>query len=108
MAGWDDGALSRMSQGFAAQQAAEHQGKPDAHPTIRETLGLPPAEAWPDYLYACREMPTRHCPVSYNSVCGDRPCARFGSSDETPWARDIALNLVAVHARGCLCPRCGS
>lgn len=41
--------------------------------------------------YPCREMPTRHCPVSYDNVCGDRPCARFESSDEAPWLADIDI-----------------
>lgn len=34
----------------------------------------------------CREMLTRRCPASYGPAgCGERPCARFESDDETPW-----------------------
>ncbi len=40
--------------------------------------------------FPCREMPTRHCPAVYHGVCGDgRLCARFESSDETPWWPEI-------------------
>lgn len=38
-----------------------------------------------DPAFPCRVMPTRHCPDSYGDVCGDRPCARYESEDETPW-----------------------
>lgn len=40
-------------------------------------------------VYPCREMPTRHCPAVYVGVCGDRPCARFESDDETPWLPEL-------------------
>lgn len=49
----------------------------------------------PEYLarfepvHPCRQMPTRHCPATYNNVCGDRPCARFEAQDETPWLPEI-------------------
>lgn len=42
----------------------------------------------------CREMPTRHCPVVYDGVCGERPCARFESEDETPWVPKLPSPLV--------------
>jgi hypothetical protein len=42
-----------------------------------------------DPVFPCREMPTRHCPAVYAAVCGDRPCARFESEDETPWLHEI-------------------
>lgn len=31
----------------------------------------------------CRRMETRRCPTLEG--CGDTPCARFESDDETPW-----------------------
>lgn len=34
----------------------------------------------------CREMPTRTCPDVFTEGCGDGPCARLESRDETPWA----------------------
>lgn len=40
-------------------------------------------------VYPCREMETRHCPAVYGDVCGERPCARFESEDETPWLSEI-------------------
>lgn len=43
--------------------------------------------------YPCRELETRACPKSYGDVCGDRPCARYESEDETPWAAD-AIELI--------------
>lgn len=33
-------------------------------------------------VYPCRDMPTRHCPAVYGSVCGERPCARYDIADE--------------------------
>lgn len=42
-----------------------------------------------DPVYPCREMPTRHCPAAYDAECGDRPCARFQSTDETPWVPEV-------------------
>jgi hypothetical protein len=38
-----------------------------------------------EIIYPCREMETRHCPLSFNGPCGEKPCARFESDDETPW-----------------------
>lgn len=46
-----------------------------------------------DPVHPCRVMPTRHCPVIYDGVCGDRPCARFESDDETPWVPEIAERI---------------
>ena len=43
-------------------------------------------------VHECRRMETRHCPVVYAGVCGDRPCARFESEDETPWLPEIAVD----------------
>lgn len=40
-------------------------------------------------VFPCRVMFTRHCPAVYDAVCGDRPCARYGSEDETPWRPEI-------------------
>lgn len=40
-------------------------------------------------VHPCREMSTRHCPISYDDVCGDRPCARFESTDPGPWLVEI-------------------
>ncbi|WP_203911186.1 hypothetical protein [Rhizocola hellebori] len=43
-----------------------------------------------DPAYPCRQMPTRHCPAIYQDVCGDdRPCARYESTDETPWLPEL-------------------
>lgn len=28
-------------------------------------------------VHPCRELSTRHCPVAYRDVCGERPCARY-------------------------------
>jgi hypothetical protein len=42
-----------------------------------------------DPVHPCRIMGTRHCPEVYEGVCGDRPCARFESDDETPWLAEI-------------------
>jgi len=39
--------------------------------------------------HPCRVMPTRACPRSYAGQCGDRPCARFESDDETPWLAEL-------------------
>lgn len=39
--------------------------------------------------HSCRQMPTRNCPAAYGAVCGDRPCARFESDDETPWLSEL-------------------
>jgi len=39
--------------------------------------------------HPCRQMPTRHCPASYGTVCGDRPCARHESEDPTPWYPEL-------------------
>lgn len=40
-------------------------------------------------VHPCREMPTRHCPAAIDAVCGDRPCARYESDDETPWLPEV-------------------
>jgi len=40
-------------------------------------------------VHPCRVMETRHCPAVYDAVCGDRPCARYESEDETPWYPEI-------------------
>lgn len=41
-------------------------------------------------VYPCREMSTRHCPAIYGEVCGDdEPCARYESTDETPWLPEL-------------------
>lgn len=40
-------------------------------------------------VHPCREMPTRHCPASYDAVCGDRPCARYEAEDENVWLPEI-------------------
>lgn len=45
-------------------------------------------------IYACRECPTRHCPVSYDAVCGERPCARFESEDSEPWQMELGSDWV--------------
>lgn len=42
-----------------------------------------------DPVYPCRVMPTRHCPVVYDDVCGARPCARYESDDEEPWLPEL-------------------
>jgi hypothetical protein len=40
--------------------------------------------------YPCRHMVTRHCPAVYNGLCGDRrPCARYESTDPTPWLPEV-------------------
>lgn len=52
-----------------------------------------------DPEHPCRIMPSRACPLSYEGVCGERPCARYESEDEAPWQadmeRDKALGLWA-------------
>lgn len=40
-------------------------------------------------VHPCRQIPTRHCPAVYGAECGDRPCARFESEDETPWLPEL-------------------
>jgi hypothetical protein len=40
-------------------------------------------------VHPCRQIPTRHCPAVYDAECGDRPCARFESEDETPWLPEL-------------------
>lgn len=49
-----------------------------------------------DPVHPCRILPTRHCPAVYDAVCGDRPCARYQSDDETPWLPEIGRPLGAV------------
>lgn len=41
-------------------------------------------------VHPCREMPTRHCPAVYDAVCGDRPCARYESTDPEPWRPELS------------------
>lgn len=41
--------------------------------------------------HPCRIMETRTCPQSYGAACGERPCARFESDDETPWHAEPRL-----------------
>lgn len=102
------GALDALTRGIAAR-AAERQGKPDAPPRdVRSALGLPPALPWPEYVHACRVMPTRPCPVSYADVCGPRPCARFESSDESPWEHELRTGEQPRHRPGCECIGCAS
>lgn len=36
----------------------------------------------------CRVMDTRTCPIALVEGCGDGPCARFESDDETVWDQD--------------------
>lgn len=48
--------------------------------------------------HPCRVMETRACPTGYGGVCGDRPCARFESTDEAPWAEDV-VRWRAEYAR---------
>lgn len=58
---------------------------------------------YPEPMHPCRVMPTRRCPDVYNDVCGDRPCARFESDDETPWLRACEFCWHDWH--GCVpCP----
>lgn len=57
-------------------------------------------EVWAKYhgpmepVHPCREMPTRHCPASYDAVCGERPCARFESTDPEPWQVDVSADAI--------------
>jgi hypothetical protein len=46
--------------------------------------------------FPCRVMETRACPVSFDGVCGDRPCARFESDDVAPWAEDLRRQRAAL------------
>jgi hypothetical protein len=39
---------------------------------------------------ACREMPTRRCPIPYGS-CGERSCARFEADENDPELRAVWL-----------------
>lgn len=45
-----------------------------------------------EHEFPCRLIPTRHCPKVYKDVCGDRPCARLESDDETPWIPEVENN----------------
>jgi len=40
-------------------------------------------------VHPCRRLSTRHCPAVYEAVCGDQPCARYESDDETPWLAEL-------------------
>lgn len=110
------GSLDALSQGISFHAAGmardlptrtpplvQRQGKPD---DIRSALGLPPALAFPDYVHPCRVMETRACPVSYDGGCGARPCARFESSDETPWEHELRTGAQPAHKAGCPCIGC--
>ena len=48
-------------------------------------------------VHPCREMETRHCPGVYQGVCGERPCARHESDDETPWYAELERKIVFVN-----------
>lgn len=55
---------------------------------------------WPPLPeHPCRIMETRHCPDSYQGVCGDRPCARFESEDEAPWLAEVEAFAAELKAR---------
>ena len=45
-------------------------------------------------VFPCREMPTRHCPAVYEGTCGERPCARYESSDEAPWLPELDRQVL--------------
>lgn len=49
-----------------------------------------------DPEHPCRVMPTRSCPRAYAGVCGDRPCARFESDDETPWLPELPAQAATL------------
>lgn len=56
-------------------------------------------------VHPCRLMPTRHCPAVYEGECGERPCARYESGDESPWKEE--LPAVVCYLDGCPWPACG-
>lgn len=56
-------------------------------------------------VYPCKEMPTRHCPVVYDSVCGERPCARYESTDEAPWIPELEHSWTFKGSDGPVGPR---
>lgn len=74
--------------GWLANYLAERRATGDDWP--------PPPE------HPCRIMPTRHCPDVYEGVCGDRPCARFESEDETPWLPELETRPTNT----CTCESC--
>lgn len=39
-------------------------------------------------MASCRILDARQCPSQWSAGCGDRPCARFESDDETPWIQE--------------------
>lgn len=45
-----------------------------------------------EVIHPCRQMPTRHCPIIYEGTCGEKPCARFESTDETPWIAEHSMS----------------
>ena len=48
-------------------------------------------------VYPCREIPTRHCPAAYESVCGERPCARYEAELDEPWrAESLGYDLALI------------
>lgn len=60
-------------------------------------MTLTPKYAAPSQpLHPCRQIHTRHCPAVYDAECGDRPCARFESDDETPWLAELDRPLGSV------------
>jgi len=42
-------------------------------------------------VYPCRILQTRHCPAVYDDTCDawSLPCARYESTDETPWVPEV-------------------
>jgi hypothetical protein len=93
--GWDQAkinALVRSWQDVAwlHDEVAAVRRFIDRHPELFVTKRLPgPYMRTP--VHPCRLMPTRPCPASYRGVCGDRPCARFESTDETPWQPEVSM-----------------
>lgn len=62
----------------------------DEHPSAHNASSVVPEYLAPmEPRYPCRQLETRHCPASYNGLCGDRPCARYESEDEAPWLPEL-------------------
>ncbi|MGW4525153.1 hypothetical protein [Amycolatopsis sp. NPDC004378] len=82
---WWRGKQGEVSAGhtFTAIRAALQGDQPTEQPVRPRFSG--PMEP----VHPCRQIPTRHCPAVYDDVCGDRPCARFESEDETPWLPEL-------------------
>lgn len=82
----DDNGVTRRANDFAVDR-----GQPTGHLRDRRRphRGAPQMTGLFEPEHPCREMPTRHCPVVYQSTCGDRPCARFESDDEAPWLPEM-------------------